>query len=51
LRALSWPARRHSISSGGARVAATLAADTVFSHVLGEGIGAEPVKLFETSGG
>ena len=35
--ALSWPARRRSICTGGARVAAMLAADTAFSHVLGEG--------------
>ena len=40
--ALSWPACRHSICTDGARVAATLAAGTVFSHVLGEGIAAHP---------
>ena len=40
--ALSWPARRRSICTGGARVAAMLAADTAFSHVLGEGIAAAP---------
>jgi hypothetical protein len=43
MRGLSWPARRNSICTDGARVAATLAADTVFSHVLGEGIAAVPV--------
>jgi hypothetical protein len=40
--ALPWTARRHSICTGGARVAATLAADTAFSHVLGESIAAAP---------
>jgi hypothetical protein len=45
MRGLSWPARRNSICTDDARVAATLAADTVFSHAPGEGIAAMPVAV------